>query len=75
MKMEYMHACLPADQNLQTAMQTLVSQGWQLIQGVVPVCVYYLQRPDTAHTEHALELKMSIDDSKIHIIRGGNGSE
>lgn len=56
----------PIDLNLQENVQELVSDGWNLVPGILPIAVYHLVREKRPSVGAVGRLK--IDDSQIHII-------
>ena len=61
------------DPDLANKIAQLTAEGWQFVPGTTPVAIYHLQRQPTAPAATSAAFgKMQIDDSKVHIIRGGN---
>ena len=57
-------------------MQALAQEGWMLVPGITPQAIYQLCRQpgapaQPAMTEAAGQATLSIDESKITILRGG----
>ena len=70
MEWEYKVEVLPIDLNLQSTVEQLAQQGYQLVPGTAPMAIYHLQRPKQSQPM-GTRGGMTIDDSKITIIRGG----
>lgn len=63
---------IPLDDNLPAELAKLAEQGWQTAPGVKPVVLYHLVRirnPQTL-TDIGIKPQITIDDSKVGIIRG-----
>jgi len=72
---EFITKTLPIDANLQAECQKLEAEGWKVMPGTTPVAIYNLHREKPAvKPSGPMEglLKLSIDDSKVHIIRGSD---
>ena len=71
-EVEHAVKVLQIDNNLQLEVKKLEAEGWELVPGIVPVAVYHLVRvknkPQFAQVAEGI---MGVDDSKVHIIRGG----
>jgi hypothetical protein len=65
-------ATIACDPNMQQNIEKLRSEGWDLRENVPPVAVYHLQRPRVRQGVQAGHGGLGIDDSKIHIIKGGS---
>lgn len=72
MEVEHRIEVIPVTPELQTKINELEAEGWQLPPGVVPVIVYHLARVKgiPAAAQNALG-KIKIDDSKVHVLRQG----
>ena len=61
---------LPMDDSLQEALNGLSREGWLNAGGFVPQVVYHLVRMKQPPQAEPLG-KMTIDESKVHLIRNG----
>lgn len=70
MEFEHTIKVLPIDTSLQTEVEKLNKDGWQLIPEVLPVAVYHLIRQKAEHKtlEAAVKGKLEIDESKVFVI-------
>ena len=67
---EFSVVTLAIDDNLPGAIETLRSDGWELVPGFAPVAIYHLVRLKNRLPKD-MQLKMAIDDSKVGILRNG----
>ena len=72
MDIEHTIKVFPIDADLQTNVQALVSDGWEVIPGIPPVAVYHLVRAKKEHPAAAGMGRLTIDDSKIFVIPAGS---
>jgi hypothetical protein len=70
---EFVQKIFPYDENLKSEMDKLTAEGWQTMQGMPPVVVFTLWREPQAQPFVAQQGKggMTIDESKISIVKGG----
>ena len=66
--MEFETKVFPLDEKLPSELRQLEEEGWQLVNGVKPVAVYFVGRV-VAPRAMASEGGITIDDSKVSIIR------
>lgn len=71
---EFTQKTLPFDNNLEAELKKMEAEGWQLMQGVMPTITYVLWRaqaqPQSVVSNQGYG-SITIDDSKVHIIKGG----
>lgn len=74
MEVEHDIKVLPVNESLQGEIEKLAKEGWALVPGVQPVAIYHVVRPKHS-TSHIMaptgKAHLSIDDSRIHIMRNG----
>lgn len=77
LQLEFSQLVVPLDGNLETTLQAKIKEGWAMIPGTLPIVSYQLFRPMQAPEMTAQGFaKMTIDESKIHIIdKDGNRVE
>jgi hypothetical protein len=72
MELEYHTVTITLDDQGQNEIKKWVDDKWQIVPGTMPIGVYHLVR---VKTEQAAAVggfgTMQIDESKIHVIRGG----
>lgn len=66
---EHLVKMLPIDENLPAAVEVLKTEGWELIPNIPPVAVYHIVRLKNRSKD--MKLQMTIDESKIGILRNG----
>ena len=71
MEIEHEVKVLPIDDKLQSEVQKLQKEGWEVAAGTLPVAVYHLVRikrpaPPSAGAGMA---QLSIDDTKVGILK------
>ena len=76
MEVEHTVKVFPLDANLQNNIQNMTAEGWLLLPGVSPVAIYHCVRikGDVASQDidgHKPVAKISIDETKVHIMRDG----
>jgi hypothetical protein len=72
MELEYHTEMIYLGEEGQRRVNQLVSEGWEIVPGTQPVAVYHLVRMKAAQAAAVGGFgTMQIDESKIHIIRGG----
>jgi hypothetical protein len=72
MELEYQTVMIPIDEQFQNEVQKHVDARWEVLPGTKPVAVYHLVRVKAAQAAAVGGFgDMKIDDSKIHLIRGG----
>lgn len=74
MEVEHDIKVIPVNENLQGEIEKLAKEGWALVPGVQPVAIYHVVRPKHINSHlmaPAGKGSLSIDDSKIHIMRDG----
>jgi len=72
MELEYRTVTLPIDENWQAEVQKLVSERWEIVPGTLPTSIHHLVRAKPVQAAAVGGFgTMQIDESKIHIIRGG----
>lgn len=59
------------DDNLPAKIDALKAEGWELVVGIVPVAIYHVARKIAKEEPSGAQLRMSVDDSKIGILRNG----
>jgi hypothetical protein len=76
MKLEYQTQSFPMDDDFKTKIDLLVAEGWGLVPGTVPVVVYHLQREIKVQSAYKVASAgaLSIDDSKVEIIRANKAN-
>jgi hypothetical protein len=76
MKVEYKTKSLVMDDKFKAEVDALVSDGWGLVPGTMPVVIYHLQRQvgGSELLGVGAGAAMSIDDSKVEIIRANSGN-
>jgi hypothetical protein len=67
--MEFAVKILEFDDSLPQQLAALEAEGWQLLTGTKPVVIYQVGR--IKNTSMAAQGGISIDDSKVTIIRAG----
>lgn len=71
-EIEHVVRTFTVDDNLQAEIEKLQADGFQTIPGIPPVIVYHLMRQKSQPVAASAGLgKLSIDDSKVMIIRDG----
>lgn len=70
MEVEHDVIVLPLNDKLQAEIDKRAKDGWMLVPGVQPVAIYHVVRPKPA-TVPMGRGTMTIDDSKIGILRDG----
>jgi len=73
MDLEHRIEVLPIDDKFQTTIAELQQQGWQLAPGVAPTATYHLIRAKPPKPD--AEFHMTIDPSKVHILRANGKLE
>lgn len=68
---EYETKTFPVNSELVPTIEDLGRDGWDLIPGLQPVAVYPLRRLRVRAAEAPLMAKLTIDESKVQIIRNG----
>jgi hypothetical protein len=72
MELEYCTVTLPIDENWQAEVQKLVNEKWEIVPGTQPTSIHHLVRVKAAQAAAVGGFgTMQIDESKIHVIRGG----
>ena len=71
MDIEHSIKVFPIDADLQTNVQTLVNEGWEVIPGIPPVAVYHLVRAKKEPAAAGMGTLL-IDDSKIFVVPAKN---
>jgi hypothetical protein len=79
MEIEHKLVCLPIDEKQMGELQALEKQGYTLLPGIPPVTVYHLIRQKAAAEQSTTKpneppsgpLKLTIDDSKIMVVKAG----
>jgi hypothetical protein len=74
MKFEHQTTVIPVDENLLKAVENMKAAGWMIMPGATPVAVYHLIRPvQEVNPLAALNVEgiMTIDETKVHIVRDG----
>lgn len=78
MPLEFKTALLPLDnqENHQRTLQALAQEGWMIVPGITPKAIYELCRqpgaqPQPSMTEASGVATLSIDESKVGILRDG----
>ena len=59
---------LPLDDNLHSAIEALMKEGWQLDPGFKPIVTYHVIRQKPGADA---QLQLAIDDTKIAVLRNG----
>lgn len=59
---------LIVDEGLQSKINALTAEGWQIVPGLPPIAVFHLQR-QKAEPGLGLKAHLTIDDSKVIILR------
>lgn len=72
-EIEHAVKTLTIDEGLPAAVDALKAEGWELVPGILPVAVYHVVRRKVSESVGTGEaqLRMSIDDSKILVVRNG----
>ena len=73
MEIEHTVKMFALDQTLEQSIKDMSAEGWMMVPGIIPVGIYHVVRmkgmqPDTGHKPVA---KMTIDETKIKILRNG----
>jgi hypothetical protein len=72
MELEYQTVMIPIDEQFQNEVQKHVEAKWEVLPGTKPVAIYHLVRIKAVQAAAVGGFgDMKIDDSKIHLIRGG----
>lgn len=72
MELEYSTVTIPINEEFQNEVQKLVNDKWEIVPGTKPVAVYHLVRAKPAQAAGVGGFgTLNIDESKLHIIRGG----
>jgi hypothetical protein len=72
MELEYQTVMIPIDEQFQNEVQKHVEAKWEVLPGTRPVAVYHLVRVKAAQAASVGGFgTLQIDESKIHLIRGG----
>jgi hypothetical protein len=72
MDLEYETKMIPINEQFQDEVNKLVADRWEIAPGTKPVAIYHLVRIKTAQAAAVGGFgTMQIDESKIHLIRGG----
>ena len=62
------------DEALPGIVEGLKKEGWDLIPGIPPVAIYHIARKvvrEAPPQEEGQQLRVAIDDSKVHVLRNG----
>lgn len=63
---------LTIDDELPAKVEALKAEGWELIQGILPVAIYHVIRKVVREEDDGQpRLRMAVDDSKVLILRNG----
>lgn len=72
MELEYHTVMIAINEQFQDEVNKLVADRWEIVPGTQPMAVYHLVRVKTAQAAAVGGFgTMQIDESKIHVIRGG----
>jgi hypothetical protein len=72
MELEYQTVMIPIDEQFQNEVQKHVEAKWEVLPGTKPVAVYHLVRVKAVQAASVGGFgTLQIDESKIHLIRGG----
>lgn len=67
--MQYKTVMLTVDESLMTVLKQIEDEGWRLVGELKPVAIYQLCRDEQSDLQP--KATMTIDDSKVFVIRGG----
>lgn len=68
MQIEHEVKVIPIDENFQTEVEKLRSDGWEIVPGVKPIAIYHLARLKKEEKGLGGVGRLVIDDSKVSII-------
>jgi hypothetical protein len=72
MELEYQTVMIPIDEQFQNEVQKHVEAKWEILPGTKPVAIYHLVRVKAVQAASVGGFgALQIDESKIHLIRGG----
>jgi hypothetical protein len=72
MELEYDTVTIPINEQFQDEVNKLVADRWEIVPGTKPIAIYHLVRMKAAQAAAVGGFgTMQIDESKIHVIRGG----
>jgi hypothetical protein len=72
MELEYDTVTIPINEQFQDEVNKLVADRWEIVPGTKPIAIYHLVRMKTVQAAAVGGFGvMQIDESKIHVIRGG----
>lgn len=74
MQIEHQMAVLPVDEKLVENVDKFKEEGWMVMPGVMPIAIYHLIRvkmEDNPLAALGAKAIMTIDETKVHIIRDG----
>lgn len=76
MEFEHHTAVIPVDKNFETTLKKLVEvDGWIIVPHILPIAIYQLVRPIKGGDAMGAKLKMSVDDTKVGILRADGTHE
>lgn len=71
MAIEHKVEVFPIDGELQSKIDALVKDGWDLVPGVLPTAVYHLVRVKEDEPLPTARGILQIDDALVHVIPAG----
>jgi hypothetical protein len=73
MDLEHLTETIPINEKFQERVNALIADGWEILPGTEPQAIYHLVRLKKVAQAAGIGGfgALSIDESKIHIIRGG----
>jgi hypothetical protein len=71
--LEYLTETIPINEQFQERVSALAADGWEVVPGTQPAAIYHLVRLKKIAQAAGIGGfgSLAIDESKIHIIRGG----